>query len=199
MANFKLPSLRQLGVYLAGLLLVIFADPRPATFIAGCLITSLAWALRIWAFGHLDKNQHMVTTGPYAFTRNPAYLGSFLAMFGIALAAGNGETTRGRIVWALALLFVIAFFTLYLPRKFAREYGRLRRLFGPDLDRHAANVPNFWPRLSPWRSGDLRRFSWARVSANHEWPWGVILTVLLATIWFVQSWSPMGTVLAGGR
>ena len=199
MAEFKLPSSRQFGVYLAGLLLVLFADPRPATFVAGCLITSLAWGLRIWAFGHLDKNQHMVTTGPYAHTRNPAYLGSFLAMIGIALAAGNGETARGRIVWGLALVLVIAFFTLYLPRKFAREYGRLRRRFGPDLDRHAENVPDFWPRLSPWRSGDPRRFSWARVSANHEWPWGLVLTVLLATIWFVQAWSPVGSVLAGGR
>src|SRR5262245_14167723 len=197
MANLQFPSVRQLGVYLAGLLLVLFADPRPATFVAGCLITALAWGLRIWAFGHLDKNQHMVTTGPYAYTRNPAYLGSFLAMVGVALAAGNAETMRGRFVWGLSAALVLAFFTLYLPRKFAREYGRLRRLFGADLDRHAANVPSFWPRLVPWRSGDPRRFSWQRISSNHEWPWGVILTVLLAAIWFAHMWSPVDQVLAG--
>lgn len=197
MPSSNLPSPRQIGVYLSALLLALLADPRPATFAAGCAIVALAWVLRIWAFGHLDKNQHMVTTGPYAFTRNPAYLGSFLALVGVALAAGNAESTRGRIVWGLAAVLVVAFFAFYLPRKFAREYGRLKRLFGADLDRHAANVPNFFPRLTPWHSGDPRHFSWARVTANHEWPWGVILTVLLAAIWFVHKWSPIDQVLAG--
>jgi protein-S-isoprenylcysteine O-methyltransferase Ste14 len=197
MSNTKFPSTRQIGVYLSALLLALFADPRASTFVAGCVLVVIAWMLRIWAFGHLDKNQHMVTTGPYAHTRNPAYLGSFFAMIGVALAAGNAETTRGRIVWGIALLLVVAFFTLYLPRKFEREYGRLRKKFGTALDQHAAHVPNFWPQLTPWRSGDARRFSWRRVTDNHEWPWGVILTVLLAAIWFAHRWSPVDQVLAG--
>jgi len=198
MASSNLPSPRQLLVYLAALALALLADPRPATFAAGCAIVAVAWALRIWAFGHLDKNQHMVTTGPYAYTRNPAYLGSFLAMAGVALAAGNGETLRGRLVWGFALVLAIVFFTYYLPRKFAREYGRLQRLFGADLDRHAAHVPNFWPQLTPWRSGDTRQFSWRRVTDNREWPWGPILGGLLLAIWFARAWSPLERVLAGG-
>ena len=193
-----MPSPRQLGVYVSALLLALLADPRPATFVVGCCIVAVAWALRIWAFGHLDKNEHMVTTGPYAYTRNPAYLGSFLALTGVALAAGNAETTRGRIVWGIALVLAVAFFTFYLPRKFAREYGRLKRLFGADLDRHAENVPNFVPRLTPWRSGDTRQFSWRRVTHNHEWPWGVVLALLLAAIWFAHAWSPLEKVIAGG-
>jgi protein-S-isoprenylcysteine O-methyltransferase Ste14 len=199
MPNPKLPSPRQLGVYLAAIALLMFADPRPVTFAIGCAIVALAWVLRIWAFGHLDKNLHMVTTGPYAHTRNPAYLGSFLALVGVALAAGNPETTRGRIVWGIALLLCVLFFAVYLPRKFAREYGRLRGIFGEELERHAAHVPDFLPRLTPWRSGDPRRFSWARVSGNHEWPWGLVLGLLLVAIWYVHAWSPLEPVLAGGR
>lgn len=191
------PSIRQLGVYASALAIALLADPRPATFVAGCCLVALAWALRIWAFGHLDKNEHMVTTGPYAYTRNPAYLGSFLAMVGIALAAGNAETTRGRLVWGLAAVLCVAFFASYLPRKFEREYTRLRRIFGPQLDLHAANVPNFLPRLHPWRSGDGRRFSWRRVIANREWPWGLVLSGLLVAIWFARVWSPLN-VMAGG-
>jgi protein-S-isoprenylcysteine O-methyltransferase Ste14 len=198
MVKRSLPSPRQLAVYLAAVLFALLADPRPATFLAGCCIVALAWGLRIWAFGHLDKNLHMVTTGPYAYTRNPAYLGSFLALLGVALAAGNGETTRGRVVWGLGLVLVLLFFTLYLPRKFRREYPRLERLFGAELVRHAAHVPNFWPRPAPWRSGDPRRFSWRRVSDNHEWAWGPILGLLLAAIWFAHAWSPLEQVLAGG-
>jgi protein-S-isoprenylcysteine O-methyltransferase Ste14 len=195
----KLPSYRQVGIYVAAAALVLLADPRAPTFIAGCVLVALAWMLRIWAFGHLDKNQHMVTTGPYAYTRNPAYLGSLLAMIGIALAAGNPETGRGRLVWIFALVLIALFFTTYLPRKFAREYGRLRRIFGEDLERHAANVPDFLPQLRPWRSGDTRRFSWRRVLDNHEWPWGVVFTLLLMAIWFAHSWSPLASVMAGGE
>ena len=195
----KLPSYRQAGIYVAAAVLVLLADPRAPTFFAGCALVALAWVLRIWAFGHLDKNQHMVTTGPYAYTRNPAYLGSLLAMVGLALAAGNPETGRGRLVWGFALVLTALFFTTYLPRKFEREYGRLRRIFGEDLERHAANVPDFLPQLRPWRSGDSRRFSWRRVMDNHEWPWGVVLTLLLMAIWFAHSWSPLASVMAGGQ
>jgi len=181
---------RKGAVYLAALALLALADPRPMTFAIGCVLAGLAWLLRVWAFGHLEKNRIMVTSGPYAHTRNPAYLGSFLALIGVSLAAGNAETTRGQGVWAFGAVLVVAFFTFYLPRKFSKEYPRLKELFGEQLDRHAANVPNFWPRITPWRSGDDRRFSWTRVSANHEWGWSVVIVLVLLAIWSAPLWSP---------
>jgi protein-S-isoprenylcysteine O-methyltransferase Ste14 len=190
MTKLALPSPRQLGVYAAAALLVLLAEPRFPTFVAGCVLVALALALRVWAFGHLEKNQHMVTTGPYAHTRNPAYLGSLLALIGLGLAAGNAETGRGVAIWGLTILFVAIFFVIYLPRKFAREYPRFQRKFGAELERHAANVPDFWPQLTPWRSGDPRRFSLRRVTDNHEWPWSLVFTALLAAIWFGPSWRP---------
>ena len=170
--------------------MLAFADPRPTTFLVGAVLCALAWLLRVWAFGHLEKNRVMVTTGPYAHTRNPAYLGSFIALIGVALAAGNTETTRGQGVWAFGAFLVVAFFAVYLPRKFRKEYPRLKELFGDQLDRHADNVPNFWPRFSPWRSGDDRRFSWQRVTANTEWSWAIVLTLVLVAIWTAPMWSP---------
>lgn len=191
----KKPTWRKLAVYAAALLVAAAADPRAPTFIAGCILVAVALALRIWAFGHLEKNVVMVTTGPYAYTRNPAYFGSFLALLGVALAAGNWESPRGRAVWGLALLLVIAFFTFYFPRKMRREYPRLQALFGAQVDRHAANVPDFWPQLRPWRSGDGRRFAWARVADNHELSWGLVFALGLAVIWFVERWSPLADLL----
>ena len=150
----------------------------------------------MWAFGHLEKNELMVTTGPYAHTRNPAYLGSFLALVGVSLAAGNAENVQGRLVWGLAALLALAFFLFYLPRKFGREYRRLRRLFGDEqVDRHAENVPDFFPRLRPWRSGDLRSFSAQRVGENHEWAWGLVLALVLVLVWTAPVWSPLHGVL----
>jgi protein-S-isoprenylcysteine O-methyltransferase Ste14 len=186
-----LPSWRQIALYLLCLALVALADPRPGTFAAGCLVVAVAWALRIWAFGHLEKNRMLVTTGPYAYCRNPAYVGSFLAFGGVGLAAGNWESTQGRLVWAFVALLVLVFFAVYMPRKKRKEYTRLEHLFGEPARRYAANVPHFWPRATPWRSGDDKRFSWARVGANREWPWGVLLAAVLLAIWKVAAWSPL--------
>jgi protein-S-isoprenylcysteine O-methyltransferase Ste14 len=187
----KKPTWRKMAVYLSAVLLLACADPRCLTYLLGCIFVGLAWLLRIWSFGHLEKNRLMVTTGPYAHTRNPAYLGSFVALFGVVLAAGNWESPQGQGVWVFGVLLAIAFFTFYFPRKMSKEYPRLKELFGEQVERHAQNVPDFWPRLRPWRSGDDRRFSWQRVGANHEWGWGVVLALILVTIWFAPQWSPL--------
>ena len=186
---------RKSAVYVCSLLLVSLADPRPVTFAVGCVLVALAWFLRLWAFGHLDKNQLLVTTGPYAHMRNPAYFGTFLAMLGVALGAGNYETSRGQAVYAFALVLGVVFFSFYLPRKMKREYPRLQKLFGEEVDRHADNVPDFWPRLIPWKSGQKRSFSWEMVMANHELSWGFALAVVMALVWFAPRWSPF--VLTG--
>ncbi len=170
-------------VYTASLALLVLARPWLPAFGAGALLCAGGLGVRIWSFGHLHKNQHLVTTGPYAHTRNPAYLGSALVMTGLFLAAGNPYDTPGIALWAAGALGLVIFFGGYLPRKYRREYGQLRRLFGPALDRHAAHVPNFWPRVVPWRSGDTQRFSWRCVSANHEWIWPAAVSLALALMW----------------
>lgn len=181
---------RKAAVYLSSLALVSLADPRPSTFIAGSVLVTLAWLLRMWAFGYLDKNALMVTTGPYAYTRNPAYLGSFVAMVGVSLASGNADSLRGQCIWGFSLVLIVCFFMFYFPRKMQREYPRLKELFGEQLDEHAANVPNFWPRITPWRSGQQRNFSMKMLLENHELSWGVAFAIALTAIWFVSLWTP---------
>ncbi len=167
------------------------------TFALGCCFVALAWLLRAWAFGHLSKNETLVTTGPYAHMRNPAYFGSFLALTGVSLAAGNAESGRGLLVWGFGAVLLVAFFTKYLPRKFSREHGRMERLFGKDALRHQENVPPFWPRLRPWRSGSERRFSLARVGENHEWAWAFVLALVMVGLWFAPQWSPLANWMSG--
>ena len=91
-------------------------------------------------------------------------------------------------------------------RRLAREsmtgrdaYGLDREqivaLFGEPARVYASHVPHFWPRLTPWRSGDDKVFSWARVTSNREWPWGLVLAGVLAAIWTVDIWSPFSGLL----
>lgn len=41
--------------------------------------------IRSWSAGTLIKVQELITSGPYALSRNPLYVGSFLMMYGFAL------------------------------------------------------------------------------------------------------------------
>src|SRR5699024_8596538 len=130
---------------------LVYSSPVLPTFVAGALLVAVGEALRIWTFGHLEKNQYMITTGPYAHSRNPAYLGSFLILTGLVVAAGDHHSFMGLVLWVLGSAAAAVFLVHYLPRKYAREYPRLEAEFPEGYKAHAANVPHFWPRLVPWR------------------------------------------------
>lgn len=93
--------------------------------------------LRAYASGYVKKNTELTTTGPYAYTRNPLYLGSMLIAFGFALAA--------RSIW-IAIALAVLFAVIYIP-VIRSEEDYLRSVF-PDFERYAAAVPRLLPRLT---------------------------------------------------
>jgi len=77
-----------LGFLLAPIF-ILLARPRPVTLAIGGVIGLAGLLLRMWASGYLRKNDQLATAGPYAHTRNPLYLGSFLIGLGFTVAAGR--------------------------------------------------------------------------------------------------------------
>jgi hypothetical protein len=94
--------------------------------------------LRGYASGYVKKNAELATTGPYAHTRNPLYLGSMLIAFGFAAAAASWV-----ILTALAALFA----AIYVPT-IQGEEAYLREHFA-GFDAYARAVPRLLPRLTP--------------------------------------------------
>ncbi|MDP6959084.1 MAG: methyltransferase, partial [Planctomycetota bacterium] len=100
-----------LVVYLAAILLVGIADPDPAKYLRwwfwpamGLLVVGLS--LRIWATGHLQKNQVLTVTGPYAYVKNPLYVGTFLCLAGLCiLAQGSPENPSWPLRYANWICF----------------------------------------------------------------------------------------------
>lgn len=127
--------------FIAAAIFLVFARPAPATLIAGALIAVIGLLIRAWASGHIRKNKNLAISGPYAYTRNPLYLGSFLLGVGFCVAAG---------VWWLALVFAALLLGIYLP-VMRVESEDLTRLFAGEYEDYAANVPLFFPRFSPWK------------------------------------------------
>lgn len=176
---------RKFLVYVGVLAIVALADPRLESFIAGGVLAFFGILLRVWGCGHLEKNQKVVTTGPYAHVKNPLYVGTFLASFGGLLAAGSWSG-RGLIIWAgLAPLFAIVFFLFYMPRKKSTEGDRLARKFGEEFERYNAAVPDFVPQIKPYRSGDPQRWSFKRFVSNNEFGMDILIVLLFAAIWYL--------------
>ena len=89
----------------------------------------------------MKKNRELTVTGPYAYTRNPLYLGSALIAAGFALAL---------LSWPVAMLLAVGFAAIYLPVIAAEE--RFLRAAFPEFDSYCRRVPRFIPRLTPTRT-----------------------------------------------
>ena len=142
--------------FLLGVAYMVFSRPTVKLLIAGGTVAAAGVALRAFAAGHLAKNQKLTMSGPYAYTRNPLYLGSALMGTGFALAGGS---------WLLALACVVLFAAIYWP-VIRREEEYLRRVFGPVYDHYAQQVPPFLPRFRR-QAGD-EKFQWEQYRKNHE-------------------------------
>jgi len=115
--------------------------------------------LRGYAAGYVKKNAELTRTGPYAYTRNPLYLGSMMIAFGFAWASGS---------WVIFAALAIGFLAIYLPTiRSEEEY--LREHFA-GFDEYAGQVPRLLPRLTPLKN-DLPpgRFSRERYLHHREY------------------------------
>ena len=130
--------------FLSAAVFLLLAKPRPATLIAGSIVSLFGLLLRAWAAGHIRKNDALAVSGPYAYTRNPLYLGSFLLGLGFTIGAGR---------WYLGLLFAALFLGIYFP-VMRVESRTMEQLFGDSFLRYAGAVPLFFPRVTPYRTGE---------------------------------------------
>lgn len=126
---------------------LLFARPTGRDLLLGLPLVLAGLWLRGYAAGYVKKNAELTVTGPYAFTRNPLYLGSMSIAAGFAVAAGGFTAAR----WWLVVLLVGMFLAIYIPTILSEETF-LRSTF-PEFSAYAARVPRLLPRLTPARFG----------------------------------------------
>jgi protein-S-isoprenylcysteine O-methyltransferase Ste14 len=107
----------------------------------GAILVVPGLLIRALASGHVRKNEALATSGPYAYTRNPLYLGSLLMGVGFAIASRS---------WWIGAVLVVMFFAIYLP-VIRGEEEFLRGKF-PEFEGYSRRVPRMFPRLFPARS-----------------------------------------------
>jgi len=113
-------------------------QPRPSAIAWSLLLVLPGLWLRAYASGYVKKNKELTQTGPYAYTRNPLYLGSILIAAGFAVAL---------LSWPVAAMLTAMFLIIYVP-VIASEERFLRSNF-TDFAAYCQRVPRLLPRISP--------------------------------------------------
>jgi protein-S-isoprenylcysteine O-methyltransferase Ste14 len=155
-----------------------FARPVPRMILAGALMGAVGLGIRGWAAGYLRKQEELAVAGPYAYTRNPLYLGSAVLLVGLALAASS---------WISAAL-AVAYFAVFYSAVMRREEADLRQKFGPVFEEYARAVPLFFPRWSAFRAETANGvFSWRQYWRNREYRAALGCLFILGL--FVMIWA----------
>jgi len=144
----------------------IAVNPGLGFIISGLLI-------RFWAAGYIKKIRKLTTSGPYAFVRNPLYVGNFLMGLGFCLFVN-------KIYLSIGYTLLFAFFYLGTMKK---EEILLRQLFGNDYVEYKKAVPAFFPNLKPYKSKDPIRFSLSQAHFNGELIRVLVTGVLLCMLY----------------
>jgi protein-S-isoprenylcysteine O-methyltransferase Ste14 len=163
-------KVRRIPLFIGAFLLVIFAKPQFSGILIGMILIFLGESIRIWAAGHLQKNEVLTMTGPYAYVKNPLYIGSIFITTGFCILADN--------IYFLAAAFLMFCFH-YIPYKRKVEGDRLRKIFGSRFDDYDEKVPDYLPRWAPYSN---EKASWQFKSFIENSEEGILLIVLAGIV-----------------
>jgi protein-S-isoprenylcysteine O-methyltransferase Ste14 len=158
-----------LGFFFA-VLYIWLARPTRTSLLVGALVLVPGLVLRGLASGHVQKDKQLTTSGPYAYTRNPLYLGSLMLAAGFAIAARS---------WWIVAVILLMFAVIYVP-VIAGEERYLRQTF-PEYDDYARHVPRMWTRLTPY-GNQQSAYSPARYWKHREYEASIGCLVVLAIL-----------------
>lgn len=152
-------------------------QPSQAQILWSLWLTVPGVWLRGYAAGYVKKNRELTTTGPYAWSRNPLYLGSMMIAAGFAVALGS---------WLVGVLLIVGFLLIYIPVILSEE--RFLRANFPGFDEYCASVPRLlgMRRRPPGHSSTEKGgFSLELYGRHREYRAAVGVTLLYACLIFL--------------
>ncbi|MDE2573178.1 MAG: hypothetical protein KGM44_11765, partial [bacterium] len=131
---------------IGALLLIVFGRPALAGAVIGVAVALLGEAIRVWAVGYsgvTTRADHvtapaLVTAGPYAYVRNPLYVGNFVTALGFAIAFVSGMAP---LAAALLLIVVLGLMVCTYAVIIPYEEAYLAGTFGEPFAAYVRSVP----------------------------------------------------------
>ena len=151
-------------IYPFGFFVMFFCFLNEASIRAGIgyIITGLL--IRLWSNGYAIKNDKLTTSGPYAFVRNPLYLGTFLIAIGFVIVLESQPPLLERVV---GIIFLLALCLMYY-RTINDEQGMLLAKFKDAYSDYTKRVPAMIPCLVPYTKGEKWPFNLERLIKSKE-------------------------------
>ncbi|MBI5214494.1 MAG: isoprenylcysteine carboxylmethyltransferase family protein [Ignavibacteriae bacterium] len=172
--------------------MLIFAKPTLVSLMYGLVLVILGEYFRLWGVAIAGSETrttgpvggtYLITTGPFAYVRNPLYLGNMLIYFGI------GTMSFALFPWLTVGAYIYFYFQYSLIVSLEEEH--LSQKFGEEYERYTKSVPRFFPSLFPYKRGTNEQpvLDWKRgfISEKRTLQAIVLLTILLVVLWQVRA------------
>ena len=138
-----------------GIMIVYFARPEIIYVCIGIGLLLIGETIRIWSVSYAGGEtrtrnvgaKKLCSSGPYAFVRNPLYVGNMFMYVGVVFIAGAANIL-------LMVATTLSFFTVQYSLIIALEEEKLEELFGRKYQTYKKNVPAVFPRTFRWEGAD---------------------------------------------
>tara|TARA_A100001011_G_C14311595_1_gene845887 strand:+ start:1000 stop:1587 length:588 start_codon:yes stop_codon:yes gene_type:complete len=140
------------------LLVLYHSEPKIKTIIIGLVILLIGEIIRVVSVsyaGGITRTRKVgapsiCSSGPYAYTRNPLYIGNILIYSGVVVISSAENII---FLLSIVLIFFITQYTMIV----SLEEQTLEKLFPDQYRDYKKNVPRIIPRLDPWKNNDIRK------------------------------------------
>ena len=139
------------------ILMVIFAEPTVASLVVGFAMALFGEYLRFWGVSWAGSETrttggvggtYLIISGPFAYVRNPLYVGNILLYVGIGIMS--------MALFPYLQIAALIFFSLQYHFIVLEEEGYLIDVFS-DFDEYCKQVTRFFPRLTPYKNSTVEQ------------------------------------------
>jgi protein-S-isoprenylcysteine O-methyltransferase Ste14 len=176
MKKIRFKKLRLWLVYPIFIIYPFVARVSDASLWLGITVMMVGMGIRFWASGYISKSRTLATGGPYAYVRNPLYLGNFILGLGVVIIADH---------MGLLLYYLISFSVLYIGT-IQEEQKVLEEKFGAAYREYMASVPMFFPSVRRFKKADTQAFRLSQSFKNGEFIriCGFTLLAIFIFLWY---------------
>ena len=173
------------------ILMLVFQNADVSSLIIGFVITLMGELIRLWGVSYAGSETrttgavggtYLIISGPFAYVKNPLYLGNILMYFGFGIMS----MALFPYLQIIALLFF--YFQYYVIIK--REEGYLKEQFGEEYSKYYKAVPKLIPTIFPYRNKNLEQPAFnlkaGLRSERRTLQAFAITTLLLLAVWFFE-------------
>ena len=134
------------------ILMLVFENATVTTLITGFIIALFGELIRLWGVSWAGSETrttggvggtYLVISGPFAFVRNPLYVGNILMYTGLGVMS--------YALFPYLQIIAILFFILQYHLIVKEEESFLEKKFGEAYQKYLKNVPRFIPKLTPYK------------------------------------------------